>query len=412
MSLDSEEKQAVDAWRERRASLLRTRIMDEMNAKLEEFEADFQQSTPFLRVLVQTATFSERSEEVPCGEQAMITVWNPSEEQLETLQEDRQVRITNIGVRENRYDGLVQLSANRRTSFHLMRRDGSDNTKASPETNFLSVFQVHSLSKEKPYRNRADFLGVVLTVTSLSGSPGGLLVHLTDNSGLLLRVECKSERPILKVLVMQHSARKSVAEALQLATFRSLNVMDFDNSVGCAVAQFDDSSQISPTCRSRCGSRELAIRRWINSERGRRRLYKLACALDVGVPFARLSTDSITVGYISDFHVTSKGVFLDVDSVGYKIQVFKLPVALLRDLVEACGDGQSQVVFGLTQEKKASSLNSIQTVFRARDKPFRFKLRHLEEPDPDCPSCQYEIHEVKCVDNTALADLYSSCRAN
>ena len=97
--LHESEKRSVENWRQRRATLLQDKMRQEMEARLEEHEELFCQSSPFIRVRVQglgTRPFD------PHDAEAILTVWNPSSDQLKAIKEGAVLRMKSLAVRDRK----------------------------------------------------------------------------------------------------------------------------------------------------------------------------------------------------------------------------------------------------------------------------------------------------------------------
>ena len=105
--LDADTRRDLDRWRARRSALLPERIKQELDAKLEEYDLDQKPSLPFLKLHVESlAQDGESGRDV--HEEAHLTVWNPSTEQLDLLREGNTLRFKNLDTRGKGYGDKIQ----------------------------------------------------------------------------------------------------------------------------------------------------------------------------------------------------------------------------------------------------------------------------------------------------------------
>jgi hypothetical protein len=104
------EKSTVEKWRQKRLGIIQRRVREEAEAELETDVTLVRKSTPFLRVKLHSVHPSTSK----C-EMAMLTIWEPTEEQMNVLKEGTTVEVKNLGVNEAVYEGMLQLKGNHRT---------------------------------------------------------------------------------------------------------------------------------------------------------------------------------------------------------------------------------------------------------------------------------------------------------
>jgi len=419
ISLNDSDRRTVDSWRERRQVLVQTSVRQQIDAKLSEIDDESSSllGTPFLRVLVGTSVdpiHAQQRDEIVC-EEAMLTIWNPSEEQQAALKEGAVVRFKNISVRDSRYDGLLQLVANGRTPLSTASSSPPKYLldQFHPRRDFGSIAQITSLSKQagvRPGKQRpfeVDVIGVVLKAESFDLSPFWL-IHMTDISGLLLRIQCNTLdkgdfRPLL-------SFSSSVGENIEtplIAAFRHLRVLPYDDIDGCAVVDYRETSAFiqSPDLSPRLA----ALRKWTACERGSSCLRKVAVTMDAKIPCSSAAA-VVAIGFISDFLVVlDHQLLIEVDCGVGGMKIWKFPLGLVQDFLAICGDSRGSVVLHAEAEQRISRLTNLEQIFRARQNPFRFELQRLHAAlSTDYPDCQYEVMNVTKVDIEALAMFYNA----
>jgi hypothetical protein len=120
--LSQSDQAIVEKWKEKRDYLLRDMVQKEIEARLEGDTALCRESTPFIRVFVKSYDTRESdavSYAVNSCEGAMLTIWNPSEQQIGLLREGHVVRIRNLAVRASKHEGLLQITAGGKTQMDL-----------------------------------------------------------------------------------------------------------------------------------------------------------------------------------------------------------------------------------------------------------------------------------------------------
>lgn len=397
--------------------MLRDRMREEIDAKLEEHEDLFRPSTPFLKIIVESSN-RRNDGKFPknrCDE-ALLTVWNPSDQQLESIRDGALIRVKNLAVKDTRFDGILQLSANGRTEIKALSDDNHSLKEPKIGDNiqiFCRIFKIQVLSKNtlsnEVCPQEINVVGIVLKFELQAGGSGWSF-HLTDTSGLVLRVQCHLQN------VGQHSsitslsqiAKQNVAGASVITVVRGLRVLPFDYANNCAVAEFIATSSIQPVSTAKETEKLL---RWSCSDIGRKRLELLALHVNVGISrFNQTNTELVqAIGHVSGFQVLkNQQLFISVDCGGSLFQTWKFPLSRIKDFAKLCQDLDGSVVLNLEEEAKIAALASLGRIFRARQSLYRFSLRRLSDVVADFPECCYEVMHVTKADTEALASLYAS----
>jgi hypothetical protein len=405
-----DDRRVVDSWRNHRSPLVQALLQQEIDAKLEEVEEDFVVTTPYVRILVRSLD-TRRHEDGDTSEIGMLTLWNPSEDQLEVAREGNAIRIKNLCVGSHCFEGLQQLTANGQTPISLVSSAVEVSHRESQCT--TSVSHLHLLSRNDAFASTdvatSDFDVVILLIQLFQSpeSPGWVLVG-TDQSGLPLRVECEIDRDVFAVLSpMSPWARENV-EACLVGCFRHVRLRPFDFESGCAVVQFKETSSLALATHTPRGQ---AIVMCLISDRGRRRLDQLAARLDAGIP-GHLSDSgtAVTVGHILRFvFLRNELLLVDVECTGMEeIQTYKFPLSLLPSFINDCAseDPQLCVVLNEDEEARLASLTNMGSAFRCRHQLLRFHIQRLCSTMISVPLCQYEVLAVSKVDAEALAAWY------
>ena len=141
--LSEEARLIVSKWNEKRRILLQKRVEEEVQAEMEADHSLVRESIPFVRLKVCSVG--------PCSsvkcEEAMLTIWKPTEDQLGMIQEGQSVEAQNLSVRQSMFDGFLQLTGNSRTVLEEFRPAKSSFLQplAFSKRRFLTLFEVHLL---------------------------------------------------------------------------------------------------------------------------------------------------------------------------------------------------------------------------------------------------------------------------
>jgi len=254
--LDTEGKHDIERWRLKRGGMLQSRIQQEVQAKIEDEETLVRDSTPFVRVLVRSFDRGLLDATKDNNDEAVLTVWSPTEEQLSLLREGSVLRVENLAA-PRRYEGRFQFSANARTRMDLWpttpRLQDLLLSSGYIERQYTSLFQIHLSSRELLQPNisgrysddlalACDFVGIILKVVeNEAGHP--LVVYVTDRSNLILRV-CGGVKGLGDAIGLRSSVARECVEHPRVIVFRDLTVLPFDKVENCAVAEFRAVSSV------------------------------------------------------------------------------------------------------------------------------------------------------------------------
>lgn len=409
--LDEESKAVIEHWNTKRSALLRVRIQQEMEAKLEEHDFVSEPSMPFVKVLVQSAVVFDD----PSSVEAMLTIWKPSSEQLDTLRDGALLSFKNLDAKNTRFDGRIQLSGNNSTSISVVQQDNRQIFPSQSSGTYTGIFRLQLASKELEEDEEREQLlpdvsvmGIVFKATQRGNYPSWT-VYLTDESNIRLRLESDATRNELDSFLASIPSHSTCdeEERYRVVAFRDLQLAPFDFSDNCAVVHFTADSRFEPN--PSCGRAER-LNKCKETDAGRKRLRKLALYADVGVEETiRYNQETIrdAIGYIAGFHVLSgkPQVFIQVDCGG-PIQTWKLPLSTMSAFAATCDELDEDVVLNADEEINVKRLMRIGRVFRARQFPYRFTLKRTTEADVS--SCTIEVENISTVDTRALAALYST----
>lgn len=338
-------KSVIRTWQDKRKHLITERIRQELEARFEEHGLDKAPSKPFVRFLVQdsrNALNGASSTNNQC--QALLTVWGPSTGQLELLKEQSTLRARQIAVKNDKFDGLLQISASNRTIFFELPMKPVESGKGvnvipGERSMVRGVFQTCLLSARldpsEKHGRQIDLAGTPLRVDN---SNGRCYTYLTDRSGMILRVEsdaalCEHTEPTFTPLLL-----------------RSIEIRPFDAIEDVAVAAYSPLSSLSDDWMSPTVHR---LSRWLRTEEGRRQVELTLAILTAKVPtkFRLRTSGLVLLAYLVEFTVLeNKHLIVKVDTGGEGLLNLDLPFSLLLKIqTDATG-----VVFGPKAERKVS----------------------------------------------------------
>lgn len=401
----------IERWNSKRAFLLQTRMQQEMDAKLEELDFDMEQSMPFVKVLVASCATEISPDSDPCSEEAILTIWRPSSEQLDSLEEGVVLRVKNLDTKTGRFDGRRQFSGGSSTPISTLPAEAYQPSECASSREYTTMFRIHLASKRlwKDLSNEQsapdfDVLGFPLKVKELDDRQG-CWIYLTDESHLLLRVQCDADCHDLASFLSSFMRDNFHA----VAGFRYLRMMPFDYTECCAVAQYRGPSRFlpKPSGRQADNLHQLSL-----SDEGRDQLRKLSLYLDIGVQetVSSGSNSFQAIGYIAGFRVlsTQPQLLVCVDCGEPTLHTWKFPLALISSFAGSCQELEEFVVLNAEEEVKLTQLTSIGRAFRARQNNYCFSLQSIADSPADYPECKFEVSHISTVDTSALAALYST----
>jgi breast cancer 2 susceptibility protein len=403
--LDDLGKSSVDGWNRKRAALLQRSIQKAISERIAEDDASTRKITPFLRLLVKS---TDCKKSLKC-EEAVLTVWQPTDDQLDVLQEGSILRFRELSVRPDRYDGMLQFTASSRTSMEMRTQavPCNDENGYVPRTP-TNLFSVTCASKRLLQTVQAsgrpvetDTLGIVFKVFDNKHDADGC-VYVTDESGLVLRIQRISlfsdfDTESRFISTATESKREAIVAC------RDLRVLPYDTSEVCAVAEYTRTSSHSTGSKN---ARVNQLMSWACTKEGRAKLRYLAACVDAEVPFLQkpaMLDERVAFGYVAGFFVPpSKVLQVTVDCTGDQLHTWNFPLSLLKETSEACQG--SVVALNADAEASASQLKCLGDISRARGILLRFHLRRVKSTDT-LDGFIYEVFSVKKANIGALASL-------
>ena len=406
--LDLDQRFVIDRWKDRRVVLLRKRMHQEMDAKLEEVIRHPIKITRLIKLLVRSI------DDIDClgaSADAMLTIWNPSEEQLDTIKEDTAFRMKNIQVKQHRFDGLLQLSANSNTPMRVLLGAFK---KTHGTRNFTSISRLFTnavrltVDQSAAGRHRQiDFIGAVICSDLRAGMPESTIL-VTDESGKLLRIKFGNGTGKVVQTHLSHivpTSLENVQRACTVAAFKGLQLCGMDSELSCVVAKYTDRSSLELDLQN---PRVDQLKLWWNSEDGRSKLLQLASCTDLYIQHPP-SHELRAIGYMAKLLILSNArLAIEVDCGNSTTLVLKLPLSLVSDFASLCGDLHPHEFFMASEESKIEELKLLRHILQSRRNLYNFRLRHVVEPVPEYPEIEFEIVHIALTETRALAALYST----
>ena len=422
----------IDKWKEKRDLLIRDMAQKEIEARLEVDTALFRESTPFIRVFVRSYNsfkiYNSTEEEDAC-EGAMLTIWNPSEQQLGLLREGNVVKIRNLSVRASKHEGLLQLTAGAKTQMEATLSSPLPQNKLASigysTRVFAKLFRIHLVAKKfsrglLPSSPAPEFDTAGIVLRAVQEGRGGTdereSIYLTDETGLVLRVERDhspdGEDPFVSLSL---SARQNI-ESPSMIAFRDLRVAHFDSAEKCAVAVYAQTSSVATKVAN---FRFSSLMKWAESPSGHVMFRRVAACMDAGIPLMNrsASTKIVTVsGYIAGFTIpdtpgsNNSHLEIKVDCGTNELQVWDFPFFLLDKALQICSVAPEPVSLNQEQDEKYSKLKVLGKIFSARGLLLLFYLRKKPSnmANTSDEDEKYEVRQIRVANSIALSDVYVS----
>jgi hypothetical protein len=370
--LNFEQRHEVDQWNNRRTVLLQDRVQQEMSAKLEEYEDINQVSTPLLKVVVTDPNGCEIQQrndyEVSSSTNgsAVITFWNPSQDQIEVLREGSVVSVRNLNVRKGRFDGMLQLSANDRTIIRTVLENKpfndmqlqlpSDKNESKDNDTLSSLFEIQ-LQVKKMTNTATDnalsiryvnFVGIVLTC-KLHHQCDDLdmyQVFVTDESGLVLQINIP---PIPNRQSLVSNLIPSCTESdLSFVVLRFSNVQvpiqqqhETESMSNYTTLIYNSESSFDVNDQSR---RRLILDGYVSSIQGHQNIYNMKLYVESQIP-VWFHYNDMSFGNHDYHHEQQKQQQgqRNIIAFGYAIQIESILSISSLVLTVDCGDDRNHI---------------------------------------------------------------------
>jgi hypothetical protein len=401
--ISDEDKRALKSWSEKRRVLLQRRVQEEIEAELQMDESLLRQSKPFIRVKVHSVAGTESVD--MHSELAMLTIWDPSEEQLDLLKEGSTIEVQDVAVRSVPFDGLLQLTINGRTA---LRRAESDDTEILQNIRYqarsaLNLFQVHALSHalqreprewktSKPFPT-FDTVGIMACdLRSSTDENPGYEVHLTDESCLSLRVHFHKIPYELKRKLMD-----PLEPSARVIALNDLQVLPFDTTMNCAVAKYSTLSSVFKD-----SIRQARLVDWMKRSESENSLLRVCGHVKASLPRSLSGSSFSTVGSIVGASAPG-GTTLKIEvDCGVSVEEWILPTCVLQSIHESLEDS-SPAAFLESYESRLSEMRTLDLLFRARSVTWRFDVALLSSNCTSVGCCSFVVQNISRFDARNLA---------
>jgi hypothetical protein len=388
-------------WQQQRIELIRKRVQEEVESELETETSLVRKSTPFLRAMVHSIDPKENRREC-----ALLTIWNPTEDQRNIIKEGETVQAFNLGVRGASYDGTLQVSANGRTtieSYPIEDHSLIERVGFQPRQ-LLSVFHFHKLSRlagSQPKNQKwaqpidVDVAGIQVHAVEPNETDNDHKIYLTDESGLMIRIHSKK---MLNAVVKQNGL-----VVFPIVGLRDVRVFPFDDEQDCAVAEH---FELSSTLSSHRRLDELEL--WASaSNRNVTMLLRLANHVKAKLPLHhQLGEQKIAMGYILHISLSKREnkMFITVDCNGFDSHIFEVPIIVMHQMIQIAREEVHRVTLCRTEEDVDPSLGCLSSIFRCRGFLWRFLIRR----SVGSTNSQYVIEKAWKMDKVAFSKVMNA----
>lgn len=366
-SMTDDQKLEISRWKERRSSSINRRVREEVESELEVETSLVRESTSFLRIKVHSI-----HPKSSVNESAVLTIWQPTEEQLGFLNEGTTVEIHNLAVRHSAYDGVPQLVANSRTIIEKFEFEASSlaRTIGFRHRRFLNLFGVHKLSHQasnekggKIMTESFDTAAVQIHVQT-TNVEDDFTFYLSDETNLILRVHCRNPPAALKTFLLSED------QSFPIYAMRDLIIRPFDEKEQCAVAEFSEVSSVIST-----NHRLENLSNWVASSGFE--IQQIAAYLKADLPlWENDCIKKIYLGYVIGFRFESiEKLYIEVDCCGQGSFEWKIPVAILEEMLSMI----SPISLRQSLSIEDSRDSELSVLFRSKSILWRFQL--LTEPE-------------------------------
>lgn len=315
-NLESSLRREIDSWQHVRNERINDSIQKNITKSLENDFGTQKKYSSFIqcyvRGFVQNADNPGNPFTTKAGNEAMLTIWDPNEDQCSMLKEGAVIQCRNLGVSPSPTfpDGILQLSANKSIKIEQLdtapTRDKALEIVGYPKQSFDSLLFLSIKSKKLCVNEirypEVDCKGYLLDfeVTTIQ-SILKLVLYLTDASGLILRIEheeyCESDNFIRDLKQMKS---REISERYLM--FRNIRLLPFDSVRGHAVAIW---TKFSFTFDGQSKKQSSDIDKYKTPPPTKDKYALLLHQINLGVPtgFKMPKTMALTFGYVTDFTV-------------------------------------------------------------------------------------------------------------
>ena len=353
-SLSNTDKEIIDDWEQNYPRLIQDKARKLIEQSMQSNPDMIRASTRFVRIHVQAYPSNPFERNNDCKSrkisddrnQALLTVWNVTDEQLDILTEGNVVAAKNVAVKGSLYENLMQLSAGSWTMLQLLSpQPGLESLKLSGcrLREYTLLLRIHLASKALLESScvvhpEYDLIGFLLNVEE---EDGNIQLYLTDESGLIVRVD--------RQLDLNSHATMSQVETMKrncemvnhtIVALQNIRVMPYDTASNCAVGLWTQSSLHA----KEKNDRHQSILSWVRSDYGTNTCNLLRTLLKLRIPASGSlpSKSCVAVGYISAIqnHFDNINMWrFTIDCMGSMSLEVNFPLVQLERLLRIYGEG-------------------------------------------------------------------------
>ncbi|CAJ1940483.1 unnamed protein product [Cylindrotheca closterium] len=390
-ALSDPDKARLLEWKEKRGMLIRSRLKQEVEAEIECETSLVRESVPFIRMRVHSLDLSGYKDE-----EAILTIWQPTNEQLRLLQDGCGVQIENLSVRNSKYEGMLQLTGSSRTSMQACAVPWSMHDKLNDFCRRnLSLYDVHLRShhatgEDQERQFEFDTIVILLKYEELDDKTVGYVI---DEFNILLRIEGENQRFPKQLLTCSRSNK------FEVLGFCDLKLLPFDTDKNCAVARFRDSSRLHTTTSSR--SEELNA--WSMSEDGSHRLQRMSHYLNAEISPWQNANLMPAFGYVVGLKTQSPDSYvIEVDCSSSDSEKWEVSTSLLEQAIPLARKNES----ALTEEEveRCAWYAPFAELIHARGLLWHFRLTKISQNSDF--GCEYQVISMEAACAGSLGRLY------
>ena len=368
----------IQDWATKRQELARKQIQEEIECRLEEEDLVDRPSKAFLKLRVADVDSILEEADFDCTHMAaFLTVWEPSEGQLDFLQEGAFFEMSSLSVKEELYEGDLQLSANSRTAMIPINVELCDEHASLSRAIPISMMKLHVISREHNLQDNHLF-GMYGVLVAISETSLGWTMVVVDHSGLALRIEsCESHRPALKIF--------------SIVIFEDLLSTGYDDYEGWAIAEFTkDSLVYAPEDPSNPHIKYLND--WLEAGVENPRFASIASLAQSRLRMSNEHNETDfehSIAFINDFEISNGGcLIVSVEDLTHHHK-WRLPLSLISRLQHLRDERSTTIAYSEQKEQRILNLSSLCCILRHRT-----WLSFVLKPCNEDRECQYEVVDV------------------
>ena len=413
-NLSNDLKHQIDQWQEKRTLLIQKQLHKLVDQTLEDDDSFHSPGVPLIRVMVKAIYDIENTSKPIENNEAMLTIWQVTDEQLSILKEGSVIRLKNIGVKSSLRDGMLQLNANAKTRMELQKSQPSTwllKLAGYRKRNNLSILRINILARKLAQESNTisveiDTSGAIIKVTFEHYESSVMTrMYLTDKSGLILRIDRNFEDTAFNQPIKHWTGENGFGKMGSVIAVKDLRMISFDREENCAVAIWTKVTTI--LVNNRVDERLQMLKQWSASLKGQEMLVKLSLSISNSVILiGRLPQNMMTtVAYIlnvwehkttnlirDEFSTRKENTFRILFDCGINaLYLAGLNWFLLENVQQSIKRSLPKIDTTQTDSHKDSVLESFLNLIYNRNVLFQLLLRkttYYKETDIDAPSLE------------------------